>query len=88
MKKLEIGTIIKVTLPKAINMSLNGRITESDEKDITYYSIEGYRTITKYGSKHGEYKVFDLNNSKYTTLCEAYVCVALKSGTVQIVEEG
>lgn len=80
MKILEIGTIIKYTLPKSIEISLNGNVSESEEKDITHYQIEDYR--------NGEYKVFNLTESEYDTLNEKFIWYCInKSKSMEIVEE-
>ena len=88
MKKMEIGTIIEYTLPKSIEIGLNGSVKESNIKDITYYQIEGYnKKHSKFGYDYLEYKVFDLTKSKYTTLDEMLICCCLKKGNMKIMKE-
>lgn len=87
MKKLEVGTILKDITPRAINISLNGNVKESDEKDITYYQIEDSRIKqSKFGYKYIEYVVFNLTKSKYTTLSEMFIYDSFKQGKMEIIK--
>lgn len=83
---LEIGTIIKQTSPKSIEISLSGKTWESKEKDITYYQVEGSRKRNRHGHTYLEYKMFNLTNSKYEYIAEIIIKIGLTSGTIEIIE--
>lgn len=87
MLKLEIGTIIKVTLPRYIDVSSDLSINESSLKDITYFQVEGVsKKRSKFGYDYLEYSVFDLTHSQYTSFDELFICVCLKQGTMDILK--
>lgn len=83
---LELGTIIKKTSPKSIEISLSGKTWESKEKDVTYYQVEGSRKRNRYGYTYLEYKMFNLTKSKYEYIEEIMIKTGLASGKIEIIE--
>ncbi len=83
---LEIGTIIKYTTPKSIEIGLNGEIGESKEKDITYYQIEGLKRYSKYGFEYLDYKCFNLNKSKYQYINSYFIKDCINRGSMEIID--